>query len=144
MPFITEELWAHMVELGVETREPALPQPMAGARRARRCEADEEIGWLVKLISEIRSVRTEMNVPAGAKIPLVLVGASKVDRARVSRHNDETFKRLARLDAIDFAKSAPKGAAQIVPGRRRRPCRSPASSTWPRKNDASRRKSRAR
>ena len=34
-----------------------------------------EIGWLVQLVSEVRSVRSEMNVPAGAKIPLVLVGA---------------------------------------------------------------------
>ena len=78
-------------------------------------KADEEIGWLVKLVSEVRSVRSEMNVPAGAKIPLLLVGAGKITRARVE-HHEETIARLARLDGITFAKAPPKGAAQIVLG----------------------------
>jgi valyl-tRNA synthetase len=56
-----------------------------------------------------------MNVPAGAKIPLVLIGAGKAERARVDRHED-TILRLARIDAISFAKAAPKGSAQIVVG----------------------------
>src|SRR4029434_1532118 len=74
-------------------------------------DADAETGWLVKLVSEVRSVRSEMNVPAGAKIPLVLVGANKGTRAR-AEHHEETIKRLARLDTISFAKAPPKGAAQ--------------------------------
>ena len=57
----------------------------------------------------------EMNVPAGAKIPLVLVGAGKATRARAEHHED-TIERLARLDAISFAKAPPKGSAQIVLG----------------------------
>ena len=56
-----------------------------------------------------------MNVPAGAKIPLVLVGAGKATRARAEHHED-TIKRLARLDGISFAKAPPKGSAQIVLG----------------------------
>jgi valyl-tRNA synthetase len=54
-------------------------------------------------------------VPAGAKIPLLLVGASKTTRARAEHHED-TIARLARLDGISFAKAPPKGAAQIVLG----------------------------
>ena len=75
----------------------------------------DEINWIVRLVSEIRSVRTEMSVPAGAKIPLVVVGAEKALRERYER-NDETIRRLARLDEISFAKAAPKGAALIVAG----------------------------
>ena len=71
-------------------------------------------GWS-KLISEVRSVRSEMNVPAGAKMPLVLVGAGKAMRARAEHHED-TIERLARLDDISFAKAPPKGSAQIVLG----------------------------
>ena len=78
-------------------------------------DADEEIGWLVKLVSEVRSVRSEMNVPAGAKIPLALVGANKATRARAEAHED-TIERLARIDAISFAKAPPQGSAQIVLG----------------------------
>ena len=61
-------------------------------------DADAEIGWLVQLISEVRSVRSEMNVPAGAKIPLVLVGAGKVDKRGAPSATTSTIKRLARLD----------------------------------------------
>jgi len=113
MPYITEELWSHMVEHG-EKRQSMLalsqwPQ-LSGLADAR---ADEEIGWAVRLISGIRSVRTEMNVPAGAKIPMVLVGVDAKTKARAQRH-EETVKRLARLDDISFAKAAPKGSALVV------------------------------
>jgi valyl-tRNA synthetase len=48
-------------------------------------------------------------------VPLVLVGAGAAERAR-AEHHEETIKRLARLDRISFAKTPPKGAAQIVLG----------------------------
>jgi valyl-tRNA synthetase len=73
------------------------------------------MGWVVKIISEIRSVRSEMNVPAGAKIPLVLIGGGKAVRERAERH-EATIKRLARIETLEFAKAAPKGSAQIVIG----------------------------
>jgi valyl-tRNA synthetase len=115
MPFVTEELWAKTGEQG-PARESLLalaewPQ-LAGLADA---DADAEIGWLVQLISEVRSVRSDANVPAGAKIPLVLAGAAEETKARAQRH-EETIKRLARLDSIAFAAAAPKGAAQIVVG----------------------------
>jgi valyl-tRNA synthetase len=109
MPFITEELWANtakrdgLLALGAWPELSGLADP----------KADEEIGWLISLVSEIRSVRTEMNVPAGAKIPLVITTGGKAVKERVARH-EETIKRLARLDTIGFARAAPKGAALIV------------------------------
>ena len=115
MPFITEELWARLVEVGVERESLLCLSTWPVFEGLADADADEEIGWLVKLVSEVRSVRSEMNVPAGAKIPLVLVGANKATRARAEHHED-TIKRLARLDAISFAKAPPKGSAQIVLG----------------------------
>jgi valyl-tRNA synthetase len=115
MPFITEELWAHMVEHGVRRQSLlALSQWPTLSGLADR-DADDEINWVVRLVSEVRSVRTEMNVAAGAKIPLVLTGATEMVKARARAHED-TIKRLARLDAIAFQKSAPKGAALLVIG----------------------------
>ncbi len=115
MPYITEELWAHAVEHG-EKRENLLALSQwpvfSGLVDA---EVDEEIGWVVRLISEIRSVRTEMNVPVAAKMPLALPNAGPALRERAKRH-EETISRLARLDSITFPKTAPKGAAVIVVG----------------------------
>ena len=115
MPFITEELWARLVEVGIERENMLCLSSWPAFEGLANEAADEEIGWLVKLVSEVRSVRSEMNVPAGAKIPLVLVGAGKTTRARAEHHED-TIARLARLDGISFAKAPPKGAAQIVLG----------------------------
>jgi valyl-tRNA synthetase len=115
MPFITEELWARLVEVGIERDDLLCLSSWPTFEGLANEQADEEIGWVVKLVSEVRSVRSEMNVPAGAKIPLLLVGVGKATRARAEHHED-TIARLARLDGISFAKTPPKGAAQIVLG----------------------------
>jgi valyl-tRNA synthetase len=115
MPFVTEELWERLAEEG-ERRETLLCLASWPSFEGLADEqAQEEMGWLIGLVSEVRSVRSEMNVPAGAKIPLALIAANKAARARAGRH-EGTIKRLARLDAISFASKVPKGSAQIVWG----------------------------
>jgi valyl-tRNA synthetase len=76
-------------------------------------EAESEIGWVVDLVSEVRSVRSEMNVPAGAPIPLVLVAPSAETRARAAAWGD-TVRRLARLSTIDIAEAAPAQSVQLI------------------------------
>jgi valyl-tRNA synthetase len=110
MPFMTEELWEH-----------------TAARDSLLCHADwptsgfadkaaaDEINWLIEVVSGIRSARAEMNVPPGAKAPLVIVGANALTRERSERQG-AAIERLARVDGISFADVAPKGAAQIVVG----------------------------
>jgi valyl-tRNA synthetase len=114
MPFITEALWERRSGEAREAAEALLCLSAWPAFEGLADkQADEEIGWLIALIGEVRSVRSEMNVPGGAKVPLVLVGAAKAARTRAERYED-TVKRLARIEAISFAKAPPKGAAQIV------------------------------
>ena len=113
MPFITEELWAHMVEHGERRQSLLCLSEWPRLSGLASAEADAEIGWIVELVSEVRSVRTEMNVPAGAKIPLIISGANEATVARARRH-EETISRLARLESISFGDAIPKGAALIV------------------------------
>jgi valyl-tRNA synthetase len=113
MPFITEELWDRLVEVGVRRQSLLCLSQWPELSGLANSAADDEIGWLIALISEVRSVRSEMNVPAGAKVPLVLVGASPETRARTARHED-TILRMARADTIRFEATAPKGSAQLV------------------------------
>ena len=113
MPFMTEELWAIKGETG-PAREGllALAQwPKLDGLADESAEA--ELGWIVDLVSEVRSVRAEMNVPAGAQIPLAILGASADVRTRVNAWM-ETLKRLARLSEISFVDAAPAGSAQII------------------------------
>jgi valyl-tRNA synthetase len=113
MPFITEELWERRSGKPAAGEELLCLATWPSFKGLADKPADKEIGWLIALVSEVRSVRSEMNVPAGAKIPLVLVSAGKAVRSRAETY-EEIIKRLARIEAVSFAKTPPKGAAQIV------------------------------
>src|SRR5665213_2676591 len=111
MPFITEELWAVTAEQGPK-RSALLALsdwPKLGGLTDDKAEA--EIGWLIELITVIRSIRAEMNIAAA--IPLVLAGASRETQSRAERWAD-FIKRLARVSEISSAATAPKGSVQLV------------------------------
>jgi len=113
MPFITEELWS-LTASAASPRTSVLA--LAGWPMLEGCEnaaAEAEIGWVVELISELRSVRSEMNVPAGAQVPLVLVAAPAEVTARAGAW-EETIKRLARASEISFAAQAPEQSVQAI------------------------------
>ncbi|KPH08053.1 valine--tRNA ligase [Rhizobium acidisoli] len=112
MPFMTEELWAHTAGEGKERDTLVCHAEWPSPSYADNGAADE-INWLIDLVSGIRSVRAEMNVPPSATAPLVVVKANNLTRERLFRH-DAAIKRLARVEAISLAADAPKGAAQIV------------------------------
>ncbi|HQS14097.1 MAG: valine--tRNA ligase [Rhodospirillales bacterium 24-66-33] len=112
MPFITEELWdklGHRAEHG-----PLIGQPWP-APTAVDAAADAEMGWLVKLIQDIRSARAELNVPAGAKLKLLVIGGNDTTAARLETHRP-AIERLARIEGVEAATSAPKASLQIVVG----------------------------
>jgi valyl-tRNA synthetase len=143
MPFITEELWAvtaerdgllvlevwprqvtalsdaqlSMVALAVTDTDPRLASTiMAAATEPADFSdpaAEAEIGWVVDLVTAIRSVRAEMNIAPSTLTPLVLAGASAETRERAPRWND-VIKRMARLSDISFADRPPEGAVQFL------------------------------
>ena len=112
MPFLTEELWAIKGE-GIAERGLLALAPWPDLSGLADARAEAEIGWVVDLVSEIRSARSETNVPAGAQIPLVIVGADEALLARAAQWQD-TLLRLARLSEISFAETAPKNAVQLL------------------------------
>jgi valyl-tRNA synthetase len=114
MPFMTEELWAQTSSWG-QPRGGLLCHAEWPAPTFEDTDAAAEINWLVDLVSGIRSVRSEMNVPPAAIAPLVFVGAAAATRERAARH-DPAIRRLARVGEVGFADAAPKGSAQIVLG----------------------------
>jgi len=111
MPFVTEELWRVTTERGSMLLVAEWPTIAVQANM----EARAEIEWLIELVSGVRSVRTEMNVPASAKIDLVLASANAQTRERLSRHR-EPLATLARLSSVEASDSIPAGSAQFVVG----------------------------
>src|SRR4029453_17936316 len=70
MPFVTEELWAERApEAGRASLLMLAPWPEH--RGLADAQADAEIGWLIRFVSEVGSLRAEMGVLAAAQVPLV-------------------------------------------------------------------------
>jgi valyl-tRNA synthetase len=112
MPFLTEELWRVTGETGPKRESLLALSEWPKLEGLENEKAEAEIGWLVDLISAVRSVRSEMNVPAAQQVPLVLV-AAKETRVRAERWGD-ALKRLARLSEISFADAPPSGSVQLL------------------------------
>jgi valyl-tRNA synthetase len=139
MPFITEELWALTAKRdgllvlaewprkAVATAEqlasiamagpndPLIPPVIAALDAGDFSDpaAEAEIGWVVDLITAIRSVRSEMNIPPATLMPLVMISLRGEARDRAERWSD-VIKRLARLGDISFENLAPAGAIQLL------------------------------
>ncbi len=113
MPFITEELWAITGKFGPARTSLLALAPWPTALTKDTSAAGATIGFIVDAVSEIRSLRAEMNVNAGAVIPLVVIGADDGIRKLVQERG-ETLKRLARLSEIQFVDEAPNGSVQMV------------------------------
>jgi valyl-tRNA synthetase len=111
MPFITEELWQVTAEGGVARDDLLALTDWPRLDGLADTTAEAEIGWVIDLITAIRSVRAEMNISAA--IPLALAGASDASRARAERWA-EFIKRLARVSDVTFADAAPQGAVQLI------------------------------
>jgi valyl-tRNA synthetase len=140
MPFITEELWAvtakreGLLTLAPWSRKqpgltleqlalmsstgptdvviaPILLPPAAVEFSDPAAEA--EIGWVVDLVTAVRSVRAEMNITPATLTPLLLVAASAETKDRAQRWSD-VVNRMARLSEISFADAAPDGAVQLL------------------------------
>jgi valyl-tRNA synthetase len=142
MPFITEELWTvtaprdglltlspwplkarglsrdqEALMLATAANDPLVapilirePDPVADFRDDA---AESEIGWVVDLVTAVRSIRAEMNITPATLTPLVLVGTTAELQARALRWSD-TIRRLARLGEVSFADRAPEGSVQLL------------------------------
>ncbi|WP_267386135.1 valine--tRNA ligase [Sphingomonas sp. GC_Shp_3] len=109
MPFITEELWS---KTGARESELIVAHwPMADAR-AIDPEARREIDWLIRLVSEVRAARTELNIPPGTRMPFHVRDAGAETQARIARQQ-AVIARLARIDVAEGEAPA-GGAAQVV------------------------------
>jgi len=111
MPFITEELWG---ATGTQRANDLITEswPVYNAA-AIDAAADREINWLIDLISEVRSVRSEMNVPGSAKVPLSLTGAGADTQVWIATHRDLILF-LGRLSGVEVAEAAPHGTVPFV------------------------------
>ncbi|MBJ7445514.1 MAG: class I tRNA ligase family protein, partial [Sphingobium sp.] len=109
MPFITEELW----HLTGDRANALIVAQWPRALAAVDTDAQAEIDWLIRLVSAIRTGRTELNVPPGAKLPMVVRDGSETTHRRLDRQG-AALARLGRIESLTFGEPPEGGAAQIV------------------------------
>ena len=119
-PFVTEALWRHLAA-GERGLLISAPWPRYAPELVGRA-AMAEMGWVVELISAIRSARVEMNVPAASEIAAYVLETSEEGRAWIARHG-AAIRDRARLSTIEAANAdrretllAGKSAIQVVTG----------------------------
>ncbi|HEU4665934.1 MAG TPA: valine--tRNA ligase [Dokdonella sp.] len=129
MPFITEELWheTSRSSLGAENATASSPQPatersisVQSYPRAADFATDEaasaEIEWLKAVLTQVRRIRSEMNIAPRKEIPLLYAGGNAADRARADRFGAQ-IGFLARAESqrwLDAHEAEPLAAAGIV------------------------------
>jgi len=111
MPYVSEEVWSQLggkdAGLLLTGRWPQLALDLHDP------ESAAEMEWVVAAISAIRAVRNEINVPAGARVPLLVKDADRAVAARLDRHREHIL-RLARVESIELAETAPSGSVSVV------------------------------
>jgi valyl-tRNA synthetase len=117
MPFITEEVWQQLA--GANARMlivapwPNLTPDLADPAAAAEMEA------LIQDLSAIRTVRSELNIPPGARLAVEIRDADPATTARIATHA-EHFQRLARVSLAGVvgqpaaAGSKAKGTVQAI------------------------------
>jgi valyl-tRNA synthetase len=118
IPFVTEELWQSVApRLGIAGDTIMLrPYPQAGDVDAAPSDAATDIEWLKAMVTALRRVRSELNVPPAKLVTLLLAGGNAGDRVRVKRFA-ASLRFLNKLDSIDFlgdADDAPVSASAVV------------------------------
>ncbi len=111
MPFVTEELWAQTGTRDTQLITAAWPE-LDGLVDS---DAQAEMDWLIGLVTDVRRLRAEMNIPPGARLDVAVVGASGDTLARLQRQ-DTLIKRMARLASVTPSDNVPEASAQTVVG----------------------------
>jgi valyl-tRNA synthetase len=115
-PFITEELWAATSDtprasLLITAPWPELPNSWHDAAAVKK------IDDLIDAVREGRSVRTELNVPPGARPDFYLVDATAAQRD-IFKANASVLAQTLRTGELYFDRPAPIGAIRFVDGGR--------------------------
>ncbi|HKT85436.1 MAG TPA: valine--tRNA ligase [Novosphingobium sp.] len=112
MPFVTEELWSKMGDRPYELIVAKWPKPNASVDG----QAKAEVEWLIEFVGKLRSARTEVNVPPGARTDLLVLGDLASDGLKIGTQprldvegqiaaQSSALARLARIDVAEFLNS---------------------------------------
>lgn len=104
MPFITEEIWQMVAPLAGKDGDTIMQQPFPVADDTKiDKDAESELEWVKALITGVRKIRSEMDIPPGKPLPILLQNASEQDRNYFS-DNKAFIETLAKIESVQWLK----------------------------------------
>jgi len=117
IPFITEEIWGEIAPmLGIAGDSVSTQAYPRAADYSVDAAAEAETEWLKAVVSQVRGIRSQMNIAPGKTIPLLFAGGNASDRARTQAFESQ-IAFLARAESqrwLGAGETEPACAAGIV------------------------------
>ncbi|MCE7949780.1 MAG: valine--tRNA ligase [Xanthomonadales bacterium PRO7] len=117
IPFITEEIWHEVApKLGIAQDSISTQAYPLAAEFAIDTAAEAETEWLKAVVSQVRGIRSQMNIPPGKNIPLLFAGGNASDHARAQKFESQ-IAFLVRAESqrwLATGETEPASAAAIV------------------------------
>jgi valyl-tRNA synthetase len=117
MPFVTEEIWQHLSDRKSGESIMKAAWPLADESAIHR-GIDGEMDFLQNVISAVRTIRSEMNLPPTKEVPLV-VNCSDKAKLDVLESNRPSLERMARINSLSLGSGLAKpgySASSVVQG----------------------------
>jgi len=117
IPFITEECWQHVAALAGKTGETIMLQPYPESDSCKIDEqAENDLEWVKTFISGVRRIRSEMDIPPGKPLSILLQNASDADKTLYDTNQSfiETLAKIENSTWLDKAEDAPESATALV------------------------------
>jgi valyl-tRNA synthetase len=112
MPYITEEIWQQLPHKGDSVMVASWPQSNSAFEDQ---SARARMETLIALITKVRNIRSEMNIPIQSKLKL-WIGTTDSESKDLLNESSEQIKRLARVEEITITDTLPavQGASRAV------------------------------
>jgi valyl-tRNA synthetase len=106
MPFITEEIWQQLPQR--KENESIMIAPLPKPDKGYNDESVvDEMGLIIEVISALRNIRGEMNLPPGERI-MVLLRTKREEVEKRLRENQSFIQSLALVEAFQFGRNLEK------------------------------------
>lgn len=117
MPYITEEIWQRVApQLGNHDKTILLqPYPVADEKQITP-DAVTELDWIKSVIINIRTIRSEMNINPGKRIPLLCYKGNLTDQQRIREYQPliTALAKLASIEWLDTTQTPPASAIALI------------------------------
>ncbi len=99
MPFVTEEIWQQVGKRAGIAGDTIMLRPYPPVSDASDDAAIADIEWVKQFILGVRQIRGEMDISPGKNLPVLLQGASDLDRQRAAEQVT-LLRRVGRVESI--------------------------------------------